>query len=98
VKQAQIDAIIRLNTPSGPEKWIPLRYVREDQVCWFCGREIPRAKPGNRVGERGTKAWWWKEPNVYECLGCRTAAVDADLGRVAVKAPNDLFAPEGGEA
>jgi len=90
LKPAQIEAIIRLRTPRGPEKFIPIRYVRAPCICWFCGVDIPRARPGSRTGERGTKAWWWREQNVWECLACRSAAVDASIASEAAQ-PADLF-------
>lgn len=61
--------------------WIPVRYVRVEVRCAFCGGRIPPGKPGTRTGERGTRAWWNKLTSQYECLGCRTDAFRAEDAR-----------------
>lgn len=64
--------------PISKETWTPVRYVHEDTFCWFCGIEIPRAKPGAVKGTRGTKAWFCPERRVLECCPCRSEAMRAD--------------------
>lgn len=64
--------------PRDPEPmWRPVRFVREDVECSFCGYVIRKGSPGDRVGERGTKAWWNPHLREVECLGCRSEAVRA---------------------
>jgi len=63
------------------ERWTPVRFVANAQRCDFCGCDIPRAKPGNTVGTRGTKAWWNPDRKVWECLGCRTEGFRAEEER-----------------
>lgn len=62
-------------------QWIPVRYVAHDQQCQFCGERIPKGSPGSRVGERGTRAWWDKAHDVWECIPCREEATRAELAR-----------------
>ena len=38
--------------------WVPVRHVRTECRCAFCGCRIPRGVPGTRTGERGTRCWW----------------------------------------
>ena len=64
--------------PRPPEDaWIPVRYILHDETCSNCGFRIARASPGASKGTRGTKAWWNKAANVWECLECRSEAVRA---------------------
>ncbi|HEY6108670.1 MAG TPA: hypothetical protein VIV56_07185 [Gemmatimonadales bacterium] len=48
------------------ERWTPARYIAVDQVCDFCWAVIPRARPGNKAGTRGTKAWFNPDRKVWE--------------------------------
>ncbi|HXU04967.1 MAG TPA: hypothetical protein VN903_28600 [Polyangia bacterium] len=77
--QTWAEAFNRMRPPCATETWVPIRYVQADTFCWFCGAEIPRAKPGTRTGERGTKAWLCRERGVCECMPCRSRAKEAGL-------------------
>lgn len=65
-------AYARLSTPAAsPEVWKPIGFLRNEQVCWFCGAVLPAMlKP-----KRGHVVWWWKEKDVWECQGCRVAGL-----------------------
>jgi hypothetical protein len=75
--------------PIPKETWTPVRYVHEDTFCWFCAREIPRAKPGATKGTRGTKAWFCPERRVLECIPCRSEAMRADEASLAEKGTHE---------
>lgn len=79
----------RMATPVPRVTWTPVRYVREPQLCSLCLNAIPAGKPGATTGSRGTRAWFCAEHRVWECLACRSAAVDAELD--ATRAIGDLF-------
>lgn len=68
----------RMQPPCISETWVPIRTVYADTVCWFCGTEIPKGKPGSSTGSRGTKAWWCKERDVCECLPCGSERLRAE--------------------
>jgi hypothetical protein len=63
------------------EVWIPIRFVREEVRCWFCHARIPKASPGSTTGTRGTKAWWDKATNRWECLPCHDEGTRAQIAR-----------------
>lgn len=54
------------------EEWVPVRHVAKPQTCRFCRGHISAGKPGTTTGSRGTKAWWSKTTNTWECLTCRS--------------------------
>ena len=54
-----------------PDYWMPVRFVRLQQVCNFCQAFIPRASPGRSTGTRGTKAYYCPALGVWECIPCR---------------------------
>lgn len=66
-------------TYHNPELWTPARYVHSDQRCAFCGAHIPRSKPGTRVGDRGSKAFYNAALQRFECIDCRAEATRADI-------------------
>lgn len=70
-----------------PVLWTPARYVHSDQRCAFCGAHIPRSKPGSRVGDRGSKAFYNAALQRFECLDCRAEATRADLTAQQRQAP-----------
>lgn len=63
------------------EQWIPVRWVKKAVRCDFCRSNIPAGKPGTTTGSRGTKAWYCRHRNIFECLGCRSEAMRADTAR-----------------
>ena len=63
------------------ERWIPARTISQRQRCDFCGCDIPRAKPGNTTGSRGTKAWFNPDRRVWECCDCRSEGFRAEAER-----------------
>lgn len=67
--------------------WVPIRYVSAPHVCDCCWETIPIGSPGHRAGERGTRAWWDKANDVWECLGCRDEATRAELAAQERGAP-----------
>lgn len=52
------------------ENWTPVRFVRQSHVCHLCWNTIVPGSPGKRVGERGTKAYYEPNLNLWECLQC----------------------------
>ena len=74
-----LDVIRRRCVPVERETWLPMRTVPSAVLCSFCWGIIERTKPGTRIGERGTKAWWCRERGLWECTGCRSAAIEAGL-------------------
>jgi hypothetical protein len=68
--------------------WIPVRFVREDRKCSFCGARIPKGAPGASKGTRGTKAWWNKVSNRWECMGCRSEGFRAEDERRTMERVN----------
>jgi hypothetical protein len=64
--------------------WVAVRYVAQSQRCDFCWQRIPKGSPGNRTGERGTKAWYNAKRRVWECMGCRTEGFRAEEAREAM--------------
>jgi hypothetical protein len=63
------------------EQWTPVRYVRFPQRCDFCWETIPRCKPGNSTGTRGTKAYFNAVRRVWECIACRQEGFRAEAER-----------------
>mgnify|MGYP001597997964 CR=1 FL=1 len=61
------------------ELWTPARYISMSQICWFCHAHIPRDRPGARVGDRGTKAFFNSARRLWECTPCRVEATRAFL-------------------
>jgi len=76
-----------MSPPGDPRLWTPARYITFDQVCHFCGAEIPRAKPGTTTGTRGTKAYINVALGLYECMPCRWEATRAELAGQEPRAP-----------
>ena len=74
-----METIRRQSVPIERKTWTPVRFIRDPQVCAFCWQIIPNGRPGSTTGSRGTKAWYCPEHRVYECLGCRSEATDAEL-------------------
>jgi hypothetical protein len=64
--------------------WVPVRYVKNEVRCDFCGRRIPKGAPGNSTGTRGTRCWWNMLRRVYECLDCRTEGFRAEEARAKI--------------
>jgi len=64
------------------ELWTPARYVAMHQRCSFCGAPIMRDKPGARVGDRGTKAFFNSARKLWECTPCRMEATRAEMARM----------------
>ena len=100
-------AFHRMVTPPFPrEEWLPIRTINQEQVCWFCGFVIPKGRPGATTGTRGTKAWWFRAKDTWECLGCRSEAVRAEVAakfhtnagitRGALHSPRPNPDPQGG--
>jgi hypothetical protein len=62
--------------------WRPVRWVSRPQVCEsWCWEVIPAGKPGARVGERGTKAYYNPVIRMWRCLRCQEEATRADEAR-----------------
>jgi len=62
-------------------EWGPVRHVLAPQKCVACWRTIPKASPGVRTGERGTKAWFLKLSGMggaWMCCRCRDEESRAD--------------------
>lgn len=70
-----------------PALWTPARYIAFAQRCWFCGAFIPRDKPGRRVGDRGSKAFYNPVLQLWECPDCRAEATRAELAGLEPRAP-----------
>jgi len=58
--------------------WTPVRYVNAPQRCASCGRYIPKGSPGNSAGTRGTRAYFCRERNTWNCIPCRQEAYALD--------------------
>lgn len=62
-------------------RWVPAQGDRtprtRDRVirCEFCFERIPNARPGARVGDRGTRAFFDVRLQLYHCLRCQAAGV-----------------------
>jgi hypothetical protein len=66
-----------------PALWTPVRTISYAQRCHFCRAGIARDRPGSRTGERGTKAFFNRALNLWECIACREEATRAELARQA---------------
>ncbi len=69
------------------EQWVPVRTLRNDTDCSFCGFLILKGSPGRSAGTRGTLCWFNPERRQYECLGCRSEAMRAEDARASAPAP-----------
>ena len=70
-----------------PRLWMPVRTVSYAQACHFCGAGIPRDRPGAKTGTRGTKAFYNRALNLWECMACREEATRAELARHELREP-----------
>jgi hypothetical protein len=75
-----------LNRPD-PRLWTPVRTVSYHQACHFCGAGIPKDRPGATTGTRGTKAFYNRGLNLWECMACRVEATRAELARQEAREP-----------
>lgn len=63
------------------ERWTPVRFVRDEQVCAFCGARIPQARPGTTTGTRGTKAFFSHDSKRWSCSDCYAIVSRSDRAR-----------------
>jgi hypothetical protein len=70
-----------------PTLWTPVRTISYAQVCHFCRAPIARDRPGAKTGTRGTKAFFNRALNLWECMPCREEATRAELARALPRGP-----------